>query len=311
MTVANTVAGIDISKDEVDICVLPDGPRVSVATETLGRAVATLKRQGVALAVVEPTGGYERPVVDRLEEAGIAVALVNARRIRNFARAAGLLAKTDRLDARVLAEYGQRMAPTPRPRPSRAERDLNEMVRRRRQLIEMRKAELTRRRQVEHIDLRADIDRVIRFLDAEIDDIERRIHDAIAADHDLREQDRRLRTMPGIGPVAAATLIAELPELGRLTRRQIAALVGVAPFNRDSGKWRGRRSIWGGRAALRAALYMAAMAASRKAGPLQDAYTRLRKAGKPHKTAITAILRKMIVQLNAMARDRKNYLPAT
>ena len=311
MSVAKTVAGIDVSKDRLDVCLLSEGAhrpvRASVATEARADLIARLRRARVALVVVEPTGGYERDLVAALDRAGIDTALVNARQIRDFARAAGLLAKTDRLDARVLAEYGRRMAPRPRPRRSARRQDLCDLVRRRRHLVDMRKGELTRRHQAGSALLADSIARVTAALDAEIRALEARIAKTIAADPDLAAQADRLRSMPGIGPASAAALIAELPELGRMTRRQAAALVGLAPFNRDSGTWRGKRSIWGGRADLRKALHMAALSASRADGPLRAFNTRLKEAGKPHKVALTATLRKMIVQLNAMSRDGKHY----
>lgn len=307
-SVAKNVAGIDVSRDRLDVCVLPAGTGFPVATGKPAALVERLRRAAVDLVVVEPTGGYERAVVRALDAAGIAVAVVNARQIRDFARASGMLAKTDRLDARILAEYGLRMAPEPRPRRAEAVQHLCDLVRRRRQLVEMRKGELTRRRQVETAVLADSLDRLIHTLNAEIKAVETLMREALQADPDLAAQVACLCSMPGIGLVSAATLIAEMPELGTLTRRQAAALAGLAPLNRDSGLWRGRRSIWGGRAALRSSLYMAALSASRATGPLQDFYRRLRDAGKPHKVAMTALLRKMIVQLNAMLRDQTMFI---
>jgi transposase len=308
-SVSPTVAGIDISKASVDVCVLAaSGPPWTRQETDLDVLCAALHERGVSLAVVEPTGGYERRVIAALEAADIAIAVINARQIREFARAGGLLAKTDRIDARVLAEYARRMEPAVRERKSAGRERLSALVRRRRQLVEMRKAELTRKHQAGHDDLLEEIEAHIGFLTRQLRAVEARIAEHIAADRELAATDALLRSMPGIGPVAAASLLAELPELGRIDRRKIAALVGLAPFNRDSGSLRGRRKIWGGRADLRQALHMGVIAAIRRDNAFSTAYRRLRDRGKPHKVATTAVLRKMIVQLNAIIRDRKPYL---
>jgi transposase len=310
-SVTFSVAGIDISKDRLDVCILPGALRSSVATDDLSGLIARLRAAGVALVVLEPSGGFERPVVAALDEAGMAAALVNARQIRDFARGAGLLAKTDRLDARVLAEYGQRMEPEPRPRRSPTRQRLCALVRRRRQLVEARKTEKIHRHQVGEADLLDGLDRHIRFLSKEIGNVEKSITKLVKSAADLSALSCLLRTMPGIGAIASVSLIAELPELGTLSRQRIAALLGVAPFNRDSGYFRGRRAIWGGRAASRNALYMAALSATRTPGSLRDFYNRLRANGKAHKVAIIATLRKMIVQLSAMIRHGQPYAPKT
>jgi transposase len=305
--IAHVVAGLDVSKHGVDACVIAEGRTSTQYHDDMTELARDLAGRGVGLAVMEPTGGYERPVAAALEDAGIAVAIVNARHIRHFARAAGVLAKTDRLDARVLAEYARRMTPEPRPRRGAARQSLCDLVRRRRQLVDMRKAERTRRCQAADQDLAADIAACIAFLTRRIKAVEARIAALIEADPDLAAAEALMRSMPGIGPVAAASLLAELPELGRITRRKIAALVGLAPHARDSGAFRGRRTIWGGRADLRNTLHMGVVAAIRRDNPLGDAYRRLRENGKAHKTATTAVLRKMIVQLNAMIREQKPY----
>ena len=261
--------------------------------------------------MLEPTGGYERPVIAALEEAGIAFAIVNARHIRHFARAAGMLAKTDRLDARMLGEYARRMTPESRPQRDARRQRLCALVRRRRQLVDMRKAELTRRQQADGQDIVEDIELCITFLANRIKTMEANIAALIEGDPALANAEKLMRSMPGIGPVAAASLLAELPELGQLTRRKIAALVGLAPHARDSGAFRGRRTIWGGRADLRNTLHMGVIAAIRRDNPIQEVYRRLRGNGKPHKLATTAVLRKMIVQLNAMIRDQSPYKHTT
>lgn len=304
---AQAVAGIDVSKTSLDVCIVDGNTQWTKTTTDLAWLRRALQDRSVRLAVVEPTGGYERRVVDALQAAGIPVALVNPRRIREFARASGRLAKTDRVDACVLADYAARMAPVPRPPKPEAARRLCALVRRRRQVVEMRKAERTRRQQTPESDLAQDIDRAIAFMTGQIQSLEKRIADYIAANRELARNDALLRSMPGIGPVAAASLLAELPELGHLSRRKIAALVGLAPFSRDSGNFRGRRAIWGGRADLRQALHMGVIAAIRRDNPIANAYRTLRDNGKPHKVATVAILRKMIVQLNAIIRDQQPY----
>lgn len=304
---AQAVAGIDVSKTSLDVCIVDGNAEWTKTTTDLAWLGCALQDRSVRLAVIEPTGGYERRVVDALQAAGIPVALVNARRIREFARASGRLAKTDRVDARVLADYAARMAPVPRPPKSEAVRRLCALVRRRRQLVEMRKAERTRRQQTHESDLAQDIDRAIAFMTGQIQSLEKRIADYIAANREFARNDALLRSMPGIGPIAAASLLAELPELGQLSRRKIAALVGLAPFSRDSGNFRGRRTIWGGRADLRHTLHMGVIAAIRRDNPIARAYRTLRENGKPHKVATVAVLRKMIVQLNAIIRHQKPY----
>ncbi len=306
-TVSRCVAGIDVSKTSLDVCLLAPGRRWSSRTADPASLVRILRRRKVALAVLEPTGGYERPVLAALQAAGIPAALVNARHIRAFARASGRLAKTDRVDARLLAEYAERMTPEPRPPKSEARERLCALLRRRRQLVDMRKAERTRRQQAAQGDIAEDIQRSIASLTAEIRALENRMAQHIANQPELAHNARLLQSMPGIGPVAAASLLAELPELGRLTRRKIAALVGLAPFSRDSGSLRGRRTIWGGRAALRHTLHMGVIAAIRHHNPIAKAYRALRDRGKPHKVATIATLRRMIVQLNAILRDQKPF----
>ena len=306
-SIAQIVAGLDVSKQGVDACVLSDTD-VSIMKHACPKTLARdLGHLGVELAVLEPTGGYERPVIAALEEAGIATATVNARHIRHFARAAGMLAKTDRLDAQVIAEYARRMTPEVRPRRSACRQHLCALVRRRRQQVDTRKAELTRRQQADAQDVLDDIELSIAFLTKRIETLDAAIATLIKDNSELAYANKLLRSMPGIGPVAAASLLAELPELGNLTRRKIAALVGLAPHARDSGAFKGRRTIWGGRADLRNTLYMGVIAAIRRDNPIHDAYHRLRNNGKPHKLATTAVLRKMIVQLNAMIRDQSPY----
>ena len=306
---SRSFAGIDVSKTTLDVCVLAPGGRWSSRSTDPAALARVLRERQVELAVVEPTGGYERAVIEALRTAGVPCALVNARQIREFARASGRLAKTDRIDARLLADYAARMTPAPRPPKSKTRERLCALVRRRRQMVEMRKAELTRRQQTREADLAQDIQRAIAFLSAEIRSLESRIAQIIAADPELAQSAGLLQSMPGIGPIAAASLLAELPELGQLSRRKIAALLGLAPFNRDSGRHRGQRKTWGGRTELRQTLYMGIIAAIRRDNPTARAYRALREKGKPHKLALIATLRRCIVQLNAMLRDKTPYQP--
>lgn len=306
-TIARIVAGVDVAKERCDVAVMPGGQRLSVAMGELGKLADWLRERAVDLAVLEPTGGYEKPVARALREAGLAVAVVNARQVRDFARAAGQLAKTDRLDALVLARYGLQMQPAPRLGPGPGEERLAGLLRRRRQLVEMRAAELTRRQQESDDELRAGIERMIARFGEEIAAIEAKLRAVTAGEAALAAKAKLLRSMPGVGALLAPQLLADLPELGRLGRRQIAALAGVAPHACDSGSMRGERHIWGGRAELRQVLYMGAVTAIRKAGPLKDMHERLRAAGKPFKLAIVAVMRKMLCILNAMVRDNTHF----
>jgi transposase len=300
MDKAPTFVGIDVAKRRLDIHSRPLGESFTVGHDEEG--VAALVQRLVALApalvVLEATGGLEVRLAAALAAAGLPVAVVNPRQVRAFARATGRLAKTDRLDAEVIARFAEAV----RPLPDEATRHLGALVARRRQLIEMLVAERNRRQAAEPA-LHEGIDAHLRWLGEALDGIERDLDEAVRGSPVWRAREELLRSVPGVGPVSARTLLAELPELGSLTRRQAAALVGVAPFSRDSGKMRGKRAIWGGRAALRACLYMAAVAAARGANPaIAGFYKRLRQAGKPSKLALTACMRKLVVTLNAMLR---------
>ena len=258
--------------------------------------------------MVEASGGYERLVVATLAAAGLPVVVVNPRQTHDFARALGRLAKTDRLDAQVLARFAAEVRPPVRPQPSPAVADLQILSRRRRQLVNDRAAEQQRRRHDRpHLDLGFDALAAART--AALAKVDRQLAALVQAEPTLRARAAWLRSIPGIGPVAVATLLAEVPELGRCSRQEVAALVGVAPFNRDSGAWRGRRSCWGGRAQVRAALYMAALTAARRNPHLQAFYQRLIAAGKPAKVALVACMRKLLVLCNALCRDRTLWDP--
>jgi transposase len=302
--------GIDVSKERLDVAVRPSGERFSVSNDERGRL--ELRRRLTKLRperiVLEPTGGYETFVVQELASAKLPVVVVNARQIRQFAQAVGKLAKTDRIDADVIAHFGEAVQPAIRPLPDESHRQLEALVARRRQLVEMRSAE-TKRKQTAPAVVHPNIDEVIAFLTKQIDDIDRDLQQLIRATPAWREADDLLQSVPGVGPVLATTLTALVPELGTLNRKQIAALVGVAPFNNDSGNRDGKRTTWGGRAAVRAVLYMAATAARRFNGAVANLYARLVARGKHHNVALVACMRKLLVILNAIARDRRPWTP--
>jgi len=304
--------GIDVAKDRLDAHVRPGGEAFAVARDGEGVAalVERLKESGPQLIVLEATGGFEQVVAAGLAGAGLPVVVVNPRQIRDFARALGRLAKTDRIDAEVIALFAERVRPELRPLPDDQARELDELVTRRRQVIEMMVAEGNRARRLTSRRLQKRIARHQAVLQKELTEIERELDDTIRKSPIWRETEDLLKSVPGIGNATARTLIAELPELGSLDRRKIAALVGLAPFNRDSGTLRGRRMIAGGRAPVRAALYMAALVASRRNPVIRAFYQRLLAAGKPKKLALTACMRKLLTILNAIVRDRSPWQTA-
>ena len=296
--------GIDVSKDRLDVHLRPTDEAFAVARdgEGLENLIDRLRALRPALVLLEATGGFEVTVAASLAAADIPLAVVNPRQIRDFARATGQLAKTDALDAKVIARFAETVRPVPRPLPDEQARALGELVARRRQLIEMMVAERNRRRQLTSRRLIESVERLLAALQKELSELEADLGDSIRGTPVWRERDELLRSVPGIGPIVARTLIADLPELGRLDRKQIAALVGVAPLNRDSGKMRGKRTTWGGRAKVRCVLYMAALVASRRNPVLVAFYQRLISSGKAKKLALTAVMRKLLTILNAMAR---------
>jgi len=304
--------GIDVAKDRLDIHVRPGGESFAVGRdgEALAVLVERLRTLAPALIAIEATGGYETVVASALAAAQLPLAVVNPRQIRDFARATGKLAKTDRLDAAAIAHFAEAIRPPARPIADAQAQALGELVARRRQVIEMMVAERNRRRMASQRRVIRAIERHLALLQAELSELEGDIDDAIRNSPAWQADADLLRSVPGVGPATLRTLIAELPELGHLTRRKIAALVGVAPINRDSGTLRGRRSIAGGRPAVRTALYMAALVASRKNPIIAAHYDKLRAAGKTGKQALTACMRKLIVTLNAILRDRKPWQPA-
>lgn len=297
--------GIDVSKEWLDVAVRPEGTSWRMAQDEAGIAalVVRLREELPCLVVVEATGGYEVPITAALGTAGIPVAVVNPRQVRDFARSLGKLAKTDRLDAQVLAHFGAATRPVPRPLPDEQARDLGALVARRRQVLQMHAAELQRRQRALPV-VHQRIDRVLTVLEQELRDLEQELGDRLRQSPLWREQEDLLRGVPGVGPALTFSLLADLPELGTLSSKQVAALVGVAPLNRDSGRWRGKRVVWGGRAHVRAALYMPTVVAVRWNPVLREFYQRLVTAGKPKKVALVACMRKLLVILNAMLKHR-------
>jgi transposase len=302
--------GVDVAKDWLDVHHPGRGARRIDNAPAAARAFAARCAKEGAWVVFEASGGYDHQLRDALEAAGVPFSRINPRQARDFARAMGVIGKTDRVDARMLSELGARLTPARTSPLPPARRALQAQATRRRQLVEMRKQEATRLKQTADAEARADIRAVVALLDRRIARVEARMADLVAADPDLAAVDRRLRTAPGVGPIVAATLIAELPELGRLGRRSIAALAGLAPVARDSGRRSGPRSIGGGRPVVRTILYLAALQASRRAEAFKQFRNRLQAAGKPVKAALIATARKLLVTLNAMLAAEADYRPA-
>ena len=310
----SSFVGIDVSKAYLDVAFRPSGERLRVSNSESGIAelVARLSTMRPTLVVLEATGGYQAAVVASLAIAKVATAVVNPRQVRDFAKATGRLAKTDTIDADVLAHFAEVIRPEPRPFVDEQTLALEALVTRRRQVIEMITAEKNRLAQ-SHKSLRSTLKAHINFLQRELQDTNRELDGMLRKTPMWREHEDLLRTAKGVGRMTIATLFADLPELGTLDNKRIAALVGVAPFNRDSGTHRGKRMIWGGRASVRAALYMAALVASRHNPVIRAFYERLCAAGKPKKVALVACMRKLLTILNAMIRTKSPWraLPAT
>jgi len=303
--------GIDVAKNRLDVHIQPSGEAFAVTRDEVGladlaRRVAILSPLVVAL---EATGGYEVVVAATLAAAALPVVVINPRQVRQFARATGRLAKTDTLNAQTIAPFAAAVRPPVRAIPDAQARLLTQLVARRRQLVDMLGAEQNRRQLIEPA-LQGRLDAHIRWLQQAVHELDDDIHTAIRSSPMWRATEDLLRSVPGIGPITASTLIADLPELGRLDRRKIAALVGVAPINRDSGTVRGRRMIAGGRAPVRHVLYMATVAAIRHNAIIAAFYRRLVADGRPGKLAVTAAMRKLLVILNAILRDGRPWQPA-
>ena len=304
------VVGIDVGKAKLDVGVSGQKRVWEWANDDVGRMALSewVVAQKVQLVVVEASGGYETALVSELVERGQAVALVNPTRVRAFARAEGLLAKTDKIDARLIARFGVKMGPEPQARRDQAQLALNQWVTRRRQLVYMLTAEKNRLQTAPEA-IQANIVRHIEWMQGEIEGLEQQINQAIADNPAWRETARRIETVPGIGSITSSTLLADLPELGKLNRQKIAALVGVAPFNHDSGKQRGKRRIFGGRNSVRAVLYMATLSGIRHNPVIRCFYQRLLAKGKVKKVALTACMRKLLVILNTMVKSEQDWIP--
>jgi len=311
--VNNVFIGIDIAKDSLDIHVAPTGD--SWTSKHDAKAIQDITDRLIAYEpasiVLEATGGLEILLAASLASAGLPVAIVNPRQVRDFARAMGVLAKTDSIDAEVLALFAEKVQPECRPLPSDEDRALKELVSRRQQLVNMRTMETNRQHTIQSRQVAASIQVVIDTFNQQLDDIEREIQHRIKASPVWRAKEKLLKSVPGVGDGTATMLIAMLPELGTLNRRQIAALVGLAPMNRDSGKFRGKRMIVGGRAAVRAYLYMPMLTAIRLNPVIKQLFDRLTAAGKEFKVAITACMRKLLTILNAIMRDLRPWQPIT
>jgi transposase len=308
LEVSSIFVGIDVSKERLDVAMRPSGERESVTNDKAG-IEALVKRLGgiqTTLIVLEATGGLERILMRSLASAELPVVVVNPRQVRDFAKATGQLAKTDRIDALVLARFGEAVRPALRPLPDEMTLELRALIARRRQITEMIVAERNRLSGASK-SVRKRIDAHIRWLEAELDRAGKDLDQSIRQSPIWQENEDLLRSVPGIGPVISRSLIAELPELGQLNRKQIAALVGIAPLNHDSGTLRGRRTIWGGRATVRAVLYMAALVASRRNAVIRAFYQRLRNAGKSPKVALVACMRKLLTILNSMLKHKTRW----
>jgi transposase len=304
--------GIDVSKEHLDVAVRPGGEVLTVernatGVQLLAERLRTLSPQVVAL---EATGGFETVAAATLAAAGLPVVIVNPAQVRAFAKAIGQRAKTDPIDAGVIAHFAEATRPQVRPLPDEATRLLADLVARRRQIVEMIGAERQRDKRITAPHLRKSITRLVKALERELASVNTDIDDAVRGSPVWREKEDLLRSVPGVGPTIASTLIAELPELGSCDRRQIAALAGLAPFTRQSGQWRGKSFIGGGREAVRTALFMGAMVAKRRNPTLKAFFDRLVAAGKPKMIALIAVARKLLTILNAILRDRRPWQSA-
>jgi transposase len=301
--------GIAVSKDQLDIAVRPTGETWSMPNDASGitEVVQRLAQLHPKLVVLEATGGLQLPVAAALASAGLPLSMVNPRQVRDFARATGRLAKTDQLDAQVLAHFAEAVRPTPYPLPDAQTQELTALLTRRHQVVEMLTAEKNRLRATQSEAVRQRVQDHIHWLEQELADLDDDLERTLRESPLWREKDNLLRSVPGIGRVVSITLLADLPELGTLSRHQIAALVGVAPLNRDSGRFRGKRTVWGGRARVRAALYMAALTASRYNPIIKAFYHRLCGVGKARKVALTACMRKLLIILNSMVKHQQTW----
>jgi transposase len=304
----NITIGIDVSKATLDVAVLPTNQEISVAnTETGCRELIVMFRSlSPSLIVLEATGGLETLVAGMLVAEGFRVVVVNPRQVRDFAKATGKLAKTDRIDAKIIARFGEAIKPEPRPFKDEESQALTALITRRRQIVDMITAEKNRLGS-SHESVKNDIKETICWLESRLVDIDNDLSKTMSENIVWKEKSEILTSCKGIGKVVSSTLLCSLPELGTLNRREISALVGVCPFNRDSGKMRGKRTIFGGRATVRAMLYMAALSARRFNPAIKSFYDRLIQAGKIHKVAMVACMRKLLTVLNAMLKNMEKW----
>jgi transposase len=301
--------GIDVAKKSLDVALLPQGNsfRLPNNSEGLAQLITQLPEPGTCLIVVEATGGYQRRLVAEAISAGHRLAVVNPRQVRDFARSLGILAKTDKIDARVIARFAQHIQPRTVEKTPEKQTELQQLVVRRRQLVGLRTAESNRMETVSSKEVRKSIRQLLDILKKQIERVEKQIAALIESDEDWKNKADIVDSAPGVGSKTAATLVAELPELGNLNRQEIAALAGLAPFNRDSGNFRGTRAIWGGRAAVRSALYMATLTARRCNPIIRKFAQRLQDQGKRYKVIMTACMRKLLVILNAMVKNNTHW----
>ena len=303
------IVGIDVAKDKLDVAVRPSGERFVVARNAAGvdELVGRLRQFGASVVGLEATGGYEAIVAASLSAAGLPVVVVNPAQVRAFAKALGRRAKTDPIDAGVIAHFVEATKPAVRPLPDEATRQLSDLVGRRGQILAMIVAEQQRKMRNPNKRLLASIERLLKALQKELSDLDAQILEAVRSSPAWREKDQLLKSVPGVGPVIASRLIAELPELGQLSRREVAALAGLAPWTRESGKWKGQSFIGGGRAGVRSALFMGAMVAMQHNPVLKAFHGRLIAAGKRKMVALIAVARKLLTILNAIIRDQKPW----
>jgi transposase len=301
--------GIDVSRDRLDVAVRSTGEVFAIERNAAGldELIVRLRQLAPHIVALEATGGYETIAAAALASAGLPVVIVNPAQVRAFAKALGQRAKTDPIDAAVIAHFAEATRPEVRPLPDEATQMLADLVARRRQIIEMIGAERQRESRMTRRSLRADIARMIRLLEKELSKLDRELDDVVRGTPAWREKEDLLASVPGVGPIIARTMIAEMPELGRLSRRQIAALAGLAPFTRQSGRWRGKSFIGGGRTTVRTALFMGAFVAVRFNPLLKRFFDRLVATGKPRNVALIAVARKLLTILNAMVRDNRRW----
>jgi transposase len=305
----NIIVGIDVSKDRLDVALRPSGEIFAVERNSAGLdlLVARLKDLSPHIVALEATGGFETVVAAALAAAGLPVVIVNPANVRSFAKAIGQRAKTDPIDAAVIAHFAEATRPEPRPLPDEATRLLADLTARRRQIIEMMVSERQRERRLIAPRLKKSITRLLKALQKELTSVDADIDDAVRGSPAWREKEDLLTSVPGVGPTIARTLMAELPELGKLDRKEIAALAGLAPFTRQSGQWRGRSFIGGGRTVVRTAVFMGALVAKKHNPTLKVFFERLVAAGKPKMVALIAVARKLLTILNAILRDNRPW----